>query len=111
MSSEDKHSPVSVEVSNNDQLLEITWKDGKTSKYPLYGLRMNCPCVVCRGGHGSMAEFEPEAFFEDNPSKINIRDIKQVGNHAIQIVWSDNHDSGMYRWETLRWLDPDNHAE
>lgn len=103
--------PVSIEVSNGDQVLEITWSDDKKSTYPLYGLRVNCPCVMCRGGHSNMAQFEPEAFFELNPSNIHIQDIEQVGNHAIKITWADGHNSGMYRWETLRYLDPDNHKE
>ncbi|MTI87543.1 MAG: DUF971 domain-containing protein [Balneolaceae bacterium] len=106
---EQSTTPKSIEVSNKDQVLEITWSDDQTSVYPLFGLRKNCPCVTCRGGHGSMGDFEPESFFEDDPSRIEIRDIEQVGNHAIKITWSDGHNSGMYQWETLRWLDPENH--
>ena len=96
----------SVEVSNEEQVLEITWEDGHISKFPLFGLRKNCPCVSCRGGHASMNVFEPEAFLIKNPPLMNITNIKQVGNHAIQITWIDGHNSGMYRWETLRDLDP-----
>lgn len=98
-----------IEVSNEEQILEITWEDGIISKYPLYGLRKNCPCVMCRGGHDRMNTFEPETFFIENPPLMNITNINQVGNHAIQIVWIDGHNSGMYRWETLRWLDPKDH--
>lgn len=98
-----------IEVSNEEQTLKIKWEDGITSTYPLYGLRKNCPCVMCRGGHDRMNTFEPEAFFIDNPPLMNITNINQVGNHAIQIVWIDGHNSGMYRWETLRWLDPKGH--
>ena len=104
-------TPSDIEISNRDQILEITWRDGKKSIYPLFGLRKNCPCVMCRGGHASMGDFEPQAFFKENPGRIEIRDLKQVGNHALQITWGDGHNSGMYRWETLRWLDPDNHRE
>jgi DUF971 family protein len=103
--------PTGIEVSNNDQVLEIEWSDGLKSSYPLFGLRQNCPCVMCRGGHAHMSEFNPEAFFEKHPSKIDIKDIQQVGNHAIQITWADGHNSGMYRWETLRMLDPANYSK
>ena len=104
-----KNTPEGIEVDNEAQVLQIAWADGHQSKFPLYGLRKNCPCVTCRGGHSRMAEFEPEAFFTENPPGMNIRDIKQVGNHAIQITWADNHNAGMYRWETLRFLDPEIH--
>ncbi len=103
--------PDGIEISNAEQTLEIKWSDGKVSIYPLRGLRINCPCAVCRGGHSTMGEFEPEAFFDENPIPIHIMDVSQVGNHALKIVWSDGHDSGMYRWNTLRFLDPDNHRE
>ena len=99
-------NPTGVEVYNTAQLLEISWEDGHTSAFPLYGLRKNCPCVSCRGGHNKMNTFEPEAFNIENPPLMDIKSIKQVGNHAIQITWLDGHNAGMYRWETLRMLDP-----
>ena len=99
-------TPTNIEVDNKQQLLEITWEDGHTSKYPLYGLRKNCPCVSCRGGHAKMNEFEPEAFNIENPPLMDVKRIKTIGNHAIQITWLDGHNTGMYRWETLRILDP-----
>jgi len=93
-----------VEVSNKEQILEISWDDGQITKFPLFGLRKNCPCVSCRGGHSSMNIFEPEAFKIKNPPLMNITNIIAVGNHAIQIFWIDGHSSGMYRWQTLRKL-------
>jgi DUF971 family protein len=102
-------TPVNIEVDNNNQKLEISWADGHTSVYPMFGLRKNCPCVMCRGGHDKMNDFQPEAFFLDNPPLMNINSLQPVGNHALQITWLDEHNAGMYRWETLRWLDPLNH--
>lgn len=100
---------VGIDVFNEEQFLKITWEDGVISHYPLYGLRKNCPCVMCRGGHDQMQNFEPGAFFLENPPRMNIKGLKPVGNHALQITWIDGHNSGMYRWDTLRWLDPENH--
>lgn len=102
---------VGIDVDNKAQQLEIRWKDGHTSIFPLFGLRKNCPCVMCRGGHDKMNQFQPQAFFLKDPPTININDLKVTGNHAIQIFWSDGHNSGMYRWETLRELDPANHQQ
>ena len=102
-------TPTGIEISNSEQLLEISWSDGHISKFPFYGLRKNCPCVVCRGGHGSMQVFDIPALFEQDPPWIGIKNLKKIGNHAIQIFWSDGHDSGMYSWDTLKWLDPANH--
>ncbi len=94
--------PLKIVINNEDQYLEITWSDGPVYTYPLYGLRKNCPCVMCRGGHDKMQLFEPEAFSLTPKVGISIHKADQIGNHALQIHWSDGHNSGMYRWQTLR---------
>jgi len=32
---------------------------------------------------------------------VSIKNIISVGNYAIQLVFSDGHDSGIYSWEYL----------
>jgi DUF971 family protein len=32
--------------------------------------------------------------------------IQLVGNYALQIVWDDNHDAGIYSWDYLRRICP-----
>jgi len=98
--------PVSIEVSNREQILEIEWADGHKSVYPLFGLRKNCPCVMCRGGHEKMGRYDPELFQIDPPKRYEISNIETIGNHALKISWDDGHDSGMYRWSLLRMMDP-----
>ena len=46
--------PGKIVINNEEEYLQITWSDGKIFQYPLYGLRRNCPCVMCRGGHDKM---------------------------------------------------------
>lgn len=108
---EDKNRPKEVEVENSEGELTVSWRDGHRSVYSLYGLRKNCPCVECRGGHGSMGDFDRSLFLVDpsaRPSAMEYRveDIRQIGNHAIRIYWNDGHSNGMYQWETLRRLCP-----
>ena len=98
--------PRKVEVSNSDQELKIQWADGHQSVYPLFGLRKNCPCVTCRGGHGQMDSFDRALFFVKPNQYFEVKSINQIGNHAIKITWNDGHDTGMYQWETLRELCP-----
>ena len=96
--------PGKIVINNEEEYLQITWSDGEIYQYPLFGLRQNCPCVMCRGGHDKMQIFEPSAFNEKASIPVIINRANQVGNHAIQIYWSDGHNSGMYRWSTLREL-------
>ncbi len=96
--------PSKIVINNDDQYLEIIWSDQLEYRYPFYGLRKNCPCVMCRGGHDKMQIFNPEAFNFEGHYVLTIRKANQIGNHALQIHWSDGHNSGMYRWITLREL-------
>ena len=96
--------PDKIVINNEEEYFQIKWSDGKTYQYPLFGLRRNCPCVMCRGGHDKMQIFEPSAFNEQAVVPVTIGRAEQIGNHAIQIHWSDGHNSGMYRWTTLRDL-------
>jgi DUF971 family protein len=99
-----RYTAQSVDVSHSDQLLTIQWADGEISELPLFGLRKNCPCVACRGGHDKMGRFEPELFKVDPPRTYSILKAEPVGKHALKITWDDGHDSGMYRWELLRQM-------
>lgn len=100
-----RNKPVSVDVSNSDQTLSIDWADGHTSIFSLFGLRKNCPCVECRGGHSQMGRFEPRLFLVEPTQTYKIISAEQVGNHALKISWNDGHNSGMYRWDLLRHMD------
>lgn len=100
-----RFKPVSVDISNSDQLLTIEWADGHTSELGLFGLRKNCPCVECRGGHSQMGRYEPQLFLVEPTRTYKIVSAEQVGLHALKINWDDGHNSGMYRWELLRHMD------
>ncbi len=102
---EKKYQAKSLDVSNSEQILEIQWADGRIAKYPLFGLRKNCPCVMCRGGHDKMGRFEIELFFVKPTRTYNINKLEPIGNHALKITWDDGHNSGMYRWDLLRIMD------
>lgn len=102
-----KTTPKSVTVNKADQTMEIVWADGHESVYGLEGLRKNCPCVICKGGHESMSTAADRSLFLQEPDRYwEINDLKQVGNHALQIFWSDGHSNGMYRWDHLRAMCP-----
>ncbi|MCX8000519.1 MAG: DUF971 domain-containing protein, partial [Leptospiraceae bacterium] len=76
-----------------------TWKDGFNSKFSLLELRKNCPCVTCRGGHGGKI-----GSTTGHINQIQILSWKKVGRYALNIVWSDYHDTGIYTYDSLRNL-------
>ncbi len=82
--------------------IEIEWKDGHKSLHHLYVLRKFCPCASCQTVReaGGSADLLPVL----QPGQNELRDIKQVGNYAIQLIWEDGHTTGIYTYDLLRRL-------
>lgn len=96
---------ITVDVNNRELL--IRWKDGHSSRYPMSGLRKACPCVICSGGHEHMGrQAVPEIFLLDEDADMVIRKVQPVGNYALQLIWKDGHQTGIYRYEYLRDMCP-----
>ncbi len=93
--------PESLELTDDDSVLQIVWDDGHTSRHRLDVLRAACACAVCQGHHPSQSKnLKPEQF-----PGILITDIAPVGRYAYHIVWSDGHDTGIYTLKTLREIE------
>jgi DUF971 family protein len=93
--------PQSLELTDDDSILQIVWDDDHTSRLRLDALRAACSCAVCKGHHPSQSlNLKPEQF-----SDIRIADIAPVGRYAYHIVWSDGHDTGIYTLNTMREME------
>ena len=101
--------PTDITLNKTEGVLIITWNDGRTCRYPLPHLREACPCVECRGGHSRMGlEYAPENILKLTPARsYTVKAIHPVGNYAIQPIWDDGHSTGMYTWEYLHLICPD----
>lgn len=93
-----------------DQRLEIEWQDGKISSYSLDLLRSQCPCALCREQRQAQKS-RPKTSLTILPGnysgKLTVRNAHMVGNYAIQLEWSDGHESGIYSFQYLRELCPE----
>ena len=80
--------------------LRILWEDDHESVYRPRDLRMSCPCAGCVDeGTGKRTLTETMV-----PSDIYPQEIHYVGRYALQFVWSDGHDTGLYSFDLLRGL-------
>ena len=100
--------PRSITLNKTESRLEILWSDGLASHYPLSQLREACPCVECRGGHSKMGmEHAPDDILKLVPKRsYAVTGLSAVGNYAIQPSWVDGHHTGIYTWEYLRLISP-----
>jgi DUF971 family protein len=88
--------------------LTIAWKDGHTSVFDLAALRKACPCATCNAERQQKTETtELFPILAKDPGKgpPQVENLKLVGNYALNIGWSDGHDTGIYDFRFLRALD------
>lgn len=91
---------LSVKRINPKEIL-ITWRDNHQTIYTTQQLRSICPCATCQGETVLFHDVPPQPKVND-PKAFEIVDISQVGSYAIQIMWGDGHNAGIYTWEYLR---------
>ena len=89
--------PATLELTDNDSVLQIAWDDGHISRHRLDVLRSLCPCAMCKGHNPAQSlNLQPEQFRE-----IKIIDLAPVGRYAYNLVFSDQHSTGIF---TLKFL-------
>ncbi len=99
--------PVGLDLALGPQELRITWGDGVISAFPLAFLRRHCPCATCRTEREKQsASLLPilSAGQAEAGSAVTTGG-HLVGNYALQLEWSDGHNTGIYDFKLLRSLD------
>ena len=76
-------------------MLEISFADGKTFRLPCEFLRVYSPSAEVRG-HGPGQEV-----LQTGKKDVEIAGIEPVGSYAIQLNFSDGHNTGIYSWDLL----------
>lgn len=109
----DRVTPQDIKLKREEGCLSVTWKDGHTSNFDLAFLRKNCPCAACNAEREKQAK-STELFpiLKSDPGTGPPRAVgaNLIGNYALQIRWSDGHDTGMYDFRTLRAFDDEGHV-
>ena len=101
MSTLPEHTPTRI-AQHDDRTLVIEWADGAQSLLDVRDLRLACACAEC------VDEWSGEVRLAKDrvPQDIAPIGIQSVGRYAIQIDWSDGHNTGIYPFERLRKLAP-----
>lgn len=91
----DKPFPTLIELHQKSRVLEIAFSDGKQFSLPYEFLRVHSPSAEVRG-HGPGQET-----LQVGKKEVEITAAEAVGTYAMQFLFSDGHDSGIYTWEYL----------
>lgn len=95
--------PEDLTVMLKEQRLVIDWGDRLRSDFPMGDLRRQCPCAGCRAERAEQAN-NPLRILKYDPQGVRVTDAKLVGNYAIQLTWSDGHDTGIFDFRFLHSL-------
>lgn len=88
-------TPTEIKLHQKSRTLEIAFADGSRFNFPCEFLRVYSPSAEVRG-HGPGQEVL-------QVGKINaeITAVEPVGTYAINLTFTDGHNSGIYSWDYL----------
>jgi ATP-binding protein involved in chromosome partitioning len=93
-------TPVDIGPTEQGDRLRIRWGDEVETVYTPRELRLACPCAGCIDERTGRPILIPETVPED----VYPLAIHYVGRYALQFVWSDGHQTGIFPFEYLRRL-------
>lgn len=88
-------NPSEIKLHRKSRLLEISFSDGKIFRLPCEFLRVYSPSAEVRG------HSQGQEVLQTGKKEVNIDRIAPVGNYAIQLDFSDGHNTGLYSWDLL----------
>ena len=98
MSDAETPTPTEIKLHQKSRSLEIAFADGSCFNLPCELLRVYSPSAEVRG-HGPGQEVL-------QVGKINaeVTAIEPVGTYAINLTFTDGHNTGIYSWDYLYHL-------
>jgi DUF971 family protein len=91
-------TPESITVHSQSRVLEISFSDGAGFRIPLELMRVYSPSADVQG-HGPGQEV-----LQTGKRLIELTALEPVGNYAVQPIFSDGHDTGIFSWDYLYFL-------
>ena len=88
-------APSRIKLHRNSRKLELAFGEGEVHELECELLRVYSPSAEVRG-HGPGQEA-----LQIGKRDVAITDIRPVGNYAVQLVFDDGHDTGIYSWDYL----------
>ena len=87
--------PTEITLHRQSRVLEVRFADGAAYRLPFEFLRVYSPSAEVRG-HGPGQEV-----LQAGKKDVDVLAVEPVGAYAIQLKFSDGHDTGIYSWELL----------
>lgn len=75
----------------------LLWNNQEQYSVPYVEIRFYCPCAGCVDEHSGQRTIERTSISPE----IRPTGVQTIGRYAIQISWSDGHETGMYHYDRL----------
>ena len=100
----DSPTPTAVTVHQASRQLEVQFDDGAHFRIPFELMRVYSPSAEVQG-HGPGQET-----LQTGKRDVGIVALQSVGHYAVQPLFSDGHESGIFSWACLYELGRDQAA-
>ena len=90
--------PTNIQLHTRSRELELGYAGGESYRLSCEYLRVYSPSAEVKG-HGAGQEV-----LQTGKMHVAITAIRPVGNYALQLVFDDGHDTGLYSWDYLHQL-------
>ncbi len=87
-------------IEESDSAVSIKWSDDAETRYAASELRRACPCAGCVHEWTGEKILKADSIADD----LTFSSIGIVGRYALNFVFSDGHDTGIYTFSYLRQL-------
>jgi DUF971 family protein len=91
----DKPRPTALTLHQQSRVLEVSYDDGQRFRIPFELMRVYSPSAEVQG-HGPGQEV-----LQTGKREVGIEALEPVGHYAVQPLFSDGHNSGIFSWDYL----------
>ena len=84
-----------VSIGKVQGALELIWDDGARELFAAPDVRARCKCAQCQSIRLRTGQSPP------TDPEVALLDICPVGTYAVQMVFSDRHERGIFPYEYL----------
>lgn len=90
-----KPHPTEIRLKTADNLLVVSFDDGRIFELPTEYLRVESPSAEVQGHSPDQKQIVA------GRRHVGIMKIEPVGNYAVRLHFDDLHDTGLYSWGYL----------
>ncbi|MBM3881641.1 MAG: DUF971 domain-containing protein [Verrucomicrobia bacterium] len=93
-----------ADIQQIGEELAVKWQDDSESYIRLEALRRACPCAGCQGERDVLGNLYKGPKRPLTPAAFQLRELRFVGGYAVQPIWADGHNTGLFTFDYLQRL-------